>query len=234
MAEAEHQIITKAELVEDVNIISEDQIYTIDDQNVVIQNAGEDGQYSTYIQVNDQEYMLVVADGQAIETEEGTTVVVEAPVQEAEPELTITETPRTRRTNRMFHRNRGRENKDAANNESVYDFEEDAKNASNVEDTVDTSVVSKQEEEDEEFQFTAPKAPKPRGRPKGAKKEPKASTANASSSRDGSISGGSHQCTYCDYTTNKRYLLSRHLKSHSEERPHQCSVCERGFKVCFD
>jgi hypothetical protein len=25
--------------------------------------------------------------------------------------------------------------------------------------------------------------------------------------------------------------LSRHMKSHSEERPHKCSVCERGFKT---
>lgn len=28
-----------------------------------------------------------------------------------------------------------------------------------------------------------------------------------------------------------RYLLSRHMKSHSDERPHKCSVCERGFKT---
>lgn len=27
------------------------------------------------------------------------------------------------------------------------------------------------------------------------------------------------------------YLLSRHMKSHSEERPHKCSVCDRGFKT---
>lgn len=27
------------------------------------------------------------------------------------------------------------------------------------------------------------------------------------------------------------YLLLRHMKSHSEERPHKCSVCERGFKT---
>jgi len=40
-----------------------------------------------------------------------------------------------------------------------------------------------------------------------------------------------HQCSYCSYTTSKRYLLSRHLKCHSEERPHKCSVCERGFKT---
>ena len=40
-----------------------------------------------------------------------------------------------------------------------------------------------------------------------------------------------HMCNYCNYTTPKRYLLSRHMKSHSEERPHKCSVCERGFKT---
>ncbi|MCL4135170.1 UNVERIFIED_CONTAM: hypothetical protein GTU68_045697 [Idotea baltica] len=40
-----------------------------------------------------------------------------------------------------------------------------------------------------------------------------------------------HMCNYCNYTNPKRYLLSRHMKSHSEERPHKCSVCERGFKT---
>lgn len=40
-----------------------------------------------------------------------------------------------------------------------------------------------------------------------------------------------HMCTYCNYTSPKRYLLSRHMKSHSEDRPHKCSVCERGFKT---
>lgn len=40
-----------------------------------------------------------------------------------------------------------------------------------------------------------------------------------------------HMCTYCNYTSPRRYLLSRHMKSHSEERPHKCSVCERGFKT---
>ncbi|CAB0009497.1 unnamed protein product, partial [Nesidiocoris tenuis] len=41
----------------------------------------------------------------------------------------------------------------------------------------------------------------------------------------------SHMCNYCNYTSPRRYLLSRHMKSHSEERPHKCSVCERGFKT---
>lgn len=38
-------------------------------------------------------------------------------------------------------------------------------------------------------------------------------------------------CNFCDYTSHRRYLLLRHMKSHSEDRPHKCSVCERGFKT---
>ena len=40
-----------------------------------------------------------------------------------------------------------------------------------------------------------------------------------------------HLCNHCNYTTSKRYLLSRHMISHSEDRPHKCLVCERGFKT---
>ncbi|XP_052751381.1 transcriptional repressor CTCF-like isoform X2 [Galleria mellonella] len=38
-------------------------------------------------------------------------------------------------------------------------------------------------------------------------------------------------CNFCSYTSHRRYLLLRHMKSHSEERPHKCNVCERGFKT---
>ena len=38
-------------------------------------------------------------------------------------------------------------------------------------------------------------------------------------------------CNYCNYTSPKRYLLTRHMKTHSEERPHQCNICNRGFKT---
>ncbi|XP_052872005.1 transcriptional repressor CTCFL-like [Anopheles cruzii] len=46
-----------------------------------------------------------------------------------------------------------------------------------------------------------------------------------------SATGSTYMCNYCNYTSNKLFLLSRHLKSHSEDRPHKCSVCERGFKT---
>ncbi|XP_045510311.1 transcriptional repressor CTCFL-like isoform X2 [Colias croceus] len=38
-------------------------------------------------------------------------------------------------------------------------------------------------------------------------------------------------CTFCNYVSHRRYLLLRHMKSHSDERPHKCTVCERGFKT---
>ncbi|XP_064639829.1 uncharacterized protein LOC135495296 [Lineus longissimus] len=38
-------------------------------------------------------------------------------------------------------------------------------------------------------------------------------------------------CNYCNYTSPKKYLLTRHMKTHSEERPHKCNICDRGFKT---
>ncbi|XP_013199483.2 transcriptional repressor CTCF isoform X2 [Amyelois transitella] len=38
-------------------------------------------------------------------------------------------------------------------------------------------------------------------------------------------------CSFCTYTSHRRYLLLRHMKTHSEDRPHKCNVCERGFKT---
>ncbi|XP_063633018.1 transcriptional repressor CTCF-like isoform X1 [Cydia splendana] len=38
-------------------------------------------------------------------------------------------------------------------------------------------------------------------------------------------------CTFCNYTSHRRYLLLRHMKTHSEDRPYKCKVCERGFKT---
>lgn len=42
--------------------------------------------------------------------------------------------------------------------------------------------------------------------------------------------GDQLMCSFCNYTSPKRYLLSRHMKSHSEDRPHKCNICQRGFK----
>ena len=53
----------------------------------------------------------------------------------------------------------------------------------------------------------------------------------ASHKRSQSTGSQAHMCNYCNYTSTKRYLLSRHMRSHSEERPHKCTVCDRGFKT---
>ena len=38
-------------------------------------------------------------------------------------------------------------------------------------------------------------------------------------------------CNYCNYTSPKRFLLARHMKAHSEERPYTCEMCSRTFKT---
>ncbi|KHJ47574.1 zinc finger, C2H2 type [Trichuris suis] len=43
--------------------------------------------------------------------------------------------------------------------------------------------------------------------------------------------GATYRCEFCDYSNQKRYLLARHMKSHSEDRPFKCSMCERSFKT---
>lgn len=46
--------------------------------------------------------------------------------------------------------------------------------------------------------------------------------------------GGEEQewaCSYCSYVSTKKHLLQRHIKCHSDDRPHKCNVCERGFKT---
>ncbi|XP_058125983.1 transcriptional repressor CTCFL-like [Anopheles ziemanni] len=99
---------------------------------------------------------------------------------------------------------------------------EDGENKSTiVADTADGGNLQPGEDEiydfdDSDFivEESAPSAKKP-GR---VKKEPAAD-------------GAMHMCNYCNYTTKKMFLLSRHLKSHSDDRPHKCSVCERGFKT---
>lgn len=38
-------------------------------------------------------------------------------------------------------------------------------------------------------------------------------------------------CNYCNYTSPKRFLLARHMRAHSEERPYKCTICSRTFKT---
>uniref|UniRef100_A0A034VEX1 Transcriptional repressor CTCF n=1 Tax=Bactrocera dorsalis TaxID=27457 RepID=A0A034VEX1_BACDO len=51
---------------------------------------------------------------------------------------------------------------------------------------------------------------------------------NKDSSAGGSVQ---YSCPHCDNKFDRRFLLSRHMKSHSDDRPFICSVCDRGFKT---
>ncbi|ALC43721.1 CTCF [Drosophila busckii] len=39
-----------------------------------------------------------------------------------------------------------------------------------------------------------------------------------------------YACSHCSYTTNKKFLITRHVRSHDAELSFKCSICERGFK----
>lgn len=49
--------------------------------------------------------------------------------------------------------------------------------------------------------------------------------------KDSSAGTMQYSCPHCDYQADKRFLLSRHMKRHSDDRPFICSVCDRGFKT---
>lgn len=117
------------------------------------------------------------------------------------------------------------------NDISVYDFDEvpgaegavDEEGGEQIDQDLDDPDF---DEEEEESEFKTPKRKSKKAAVSSSVKKAKASTPATPSA-----SGNQHMCNYCNYTSNKRYLLSRHMKSHSEERPHKCGICERGFKT---
>lgn len=101
---------------------------------------------------------------------------------------------------------------------------DDGTNEELADDGIEEKVYEFEEEE-----LTDDDAPIKKEKRKAAGSSGTASTAKTA--KKSQVSLAMHMCNYCNYTSPKRYLLSRHMKSHSEERPYKCSVCERGFKT---
>lgn len=225
------------------------------------QNSGQPDNVFMVVGEQDQQFIMISLDQSgrpagpvaehagiivASSEEEPATVTV---VDQAEAAPTTT-TGRPKRTTRGMLRSM--QFKEEPNDMSVYDFTEISVPARNSGGTdaaggdsgpsgdqdKGTGSATEDDETDADFVKPAP-APKRVGRPPKNPNAPKRSKASTSGSTtvvvgNSSNSGASnsmHVCTYCNYTSNKRYLLSRHLKSHSEDRPHKCGICERGFKV---
>lgn len=45
-----------------------------------------------------------------------------------------------------------------------------------------------------------------------------------------STSQNKYSCSHCTYSTNKKFLITRHVRSHDTDLSFKCSICERGFK----
>uniref|UniRef100_A0A2M4AGD0 Putative transcriptional repressor ctcf n=1 Tax=Anopheles triannulatus TaxID=58253 RepID=A0A2M4AGD0_9DIPT len=104
--------------------------------------------------------------------------------------------------------------KDAESDRYVLIMDEDDQRSTIMPDDGDQQADDNEVYEFEEHEYVIPEA-------KARKQTRKKAGSTAST----------YMCNYCNYTSNKLFLLSRHLKSHSEDRPHKCSVCERGFKT---
>lgn len=223
------------------NVIT-DTIYTIDGEKITgnIVLTDQVSEHGTFMVMNDQQYMLIMSndDDQSNANEQAMVVTDESNATTSQ----ITETQTPKRSGRGLFRSKQRIKEeifddDSRHDISVYDFNElniPNRNNSSVNTTLDTPDKS-QTSIDDDPEFKTPLASKTRTRstrsaidsPKKSKSNSGSMTLNTSTNSSGNV----HVCTYCSYTSTKRYLLSRHLKSHSEDRPHKCGICERGFKV---
>ena len=102
---------------------------------------------------------------------------------------------------------------------SVFDFEEEANGVVEGDDgdrSVDSQQLYDEEEEEEEDDDDDD--------------DDYDYEESGESTKGREESGTVFKCNHCSYTSTKRFQLSRHLKSHSDDRPHKCNYCSLAFK----
>lgn len=182
--------------------------------------------------------VAIVPDGES----GGYVLIVQQPSTDDQPVVTtqqlVQETLSTKpiqSASRLGRIKQEKQESEKTNDISVYDFDDvNPPTAADENDTMEDGEAGEEgapesdemDADEQDSKFVTPKAQKRVKKSSSTigKKAKIATPGNQGSSNQ-------HMCNYCNYTSNKRYLLSRHMKSHSEERPHKCGICERGFKV---
>ncbi|XP_017063352.1 transcriptional repressor CTCF [Drosophila eugracilis] len=93
-----------------------------------------------------------------------------------------------------------------SNDNEVYEFDDNAE-----EKTADEEVVDKK---DLDFVLSS----------KEVKLKP------ASASQNANASAQKYLCPHCPYTASKKFLITRHCRTHDTEPAFKCSICERSFR----
>ncbi|KAH8317019.1 hypothetical protein KR074_011036 [Drosophila pseudoananassae] len=108
---------------------------------------------------------------------------------------------------------------------------------SHLEDyAVDTSVLGgiEQLNQDEVYEFED-QGPEPEAEDDSSKQDAvlteKQVTQKSAKVQAKGDSGTTYTCSKCPYTANKRFLMTRHCRSHDEEPSFKCSICDRAFRA---
>ena len=48
------------------------------------------------------------------------------------------------------------------------------------------------------------------------------------------LKNGSYKCDYCTQTCRRRDVMKNHILTHTKEKPHACSFCEKSFSLKFN